>query len=239
MSSSESILTVAEAEIGYPDVTVLSDVNFRLQAKSFTGVLGSNGSGKSTLLKSLLGILPLRGGRIETTSPKGTVLQLGYVPQRESLDSVFPLSAMEMVLMGACAWVPPARFYGKEAREWARQCMHQTGVADLAAKPFSHLSGGQKQRVLIARALTAKPDLLVLDEPTAGVDVAATTSILELLKRLQSEQGLSILMVNHDLSAIRQTAEQILWVREGRVAAGSASEILHQAQVEALTELRL
>src|SRR5438874_4152227 len=144
----ELVLTLEHVAVGYGRRLVLPDVNLRLERGSFTGLLGANGSGKSTLLKTLLGILPPLGGRFVLEPLNGRQPVLGYMPQRESLDPIYPLSSFEIVLMAACGRVGPGRFINKAERGFARQCLAETGASDLAAKLFSQLSGGQKQRVL-------------------------------------------------------------------------------------------
>ena len=135
--------------------------------------------------------------------------------------------------MGACGRVGAGRFLSREDREVARDCLARTEATDLEKRRFAELSGGQKQRVLIARALVAEPDLLLLDEPTAGVDPAATTSIAELLQRLNAD-GMTLVMVNHDLPVVRRVARTVLWVAEGKVERGSAAEMLNAAHLEQL-----
>ena len=110
---------------------------------------------------------------------------------------------------------------------------------DLSGKNFSQLSGGQRQRVLIARALTAKPDFLLLDEPTAGIDAAATQAIMELLRRLHEQQRLTILMVNHDLTAVRKAVEEVIWLHQGKVLFGPVGELLSREKIEEIMELEI
>jgi len=233
------LLILDRLAVGYESQVVLGDINFALQAGSFTGLLGTNGSGKSTLLKTILGILPPVSGRVMFGERNGHAPILGYVPQREVLDPVYLLSSFEVVLMGACGRVGPGRFVGREERDWAHHCLREAGADDLSRQRFSQLSGGQRQRVLIARALATKPDLLLLDEPTAGIDANATQSILELLRRLHGERRLAILMVNHDLTAVRKTVEQVIWLHQGKVLFGPVAELLSREKIEEIMELEL
>jgi ABC-type Mn2+/Zn2+ transport system ATPase subunit len=210
-----------------------------LERGSFTGLLGANGSGKSSLLKTVLGILPPLGGRIVFNPIDGRAPVLGYMPQRESLDPIYPLSSFEIVLMAACGRVGPGRFFGKTEREFARHCLEETGASDLAPKLFSQLSGGQKQRVLMARALATKPDFLLLDEPTAGIDVHATRSIMEVLKQIHTQHQQTVLLVSHDLATVRQYAQEVIWLHEGKVLHGPVSELLTRGKIEELLDLEL
>ena len=235
----DGFLTLEDVAVGYGRRVVLADVRLRITRGSFTGLLGANGSGKSTLIKTIIGVIPPLAGRVRFHPIDGCEPGLGYVPQRETLDSIFLLSSLEVVLMGASGRVAPGRFFGRPEREWARQCLEQTGAADLANRRFSELSGGQKQRVLVARALAAKPDFLLLDEPTAGIDAAASQAILELLRRIHERQKLTVLMVNHDLAAVRQCARDVIWLHEGKVLQGSAGELLTRDKVEEILKLQL
>src|SRR5262245_55920098 len=144
-----------------------------------------------------------------------------------------------MVLMAACARVRPGRFLNQGEKDWARRCLEETGAGGLARQRFSELSGGQKQRVLIARALMSCPEFLLLDEPTAGIDSAATQAVVELLKRLHEKQKLTILLVNHDLGVVRQCAQEILWLHEGAVHQGPVDDMLRRECVEQFLGLRL
>ena len=229
------MLTVEKAALGYGRRAVLRHVNLEIARGSFAGVLGPNGSGKTTLLKTLAGIIPPLEGRVVL---QGTPV-LGYVPQREALDPLGLLAAMEVALMGVCGRIGPGRRLGRAGRDLTRQCLRDCGAEDLAQQRFGQLSGGQKQRVLIARALAAQPDFLVLDEPTAGIDAAAAQAIAQLLVKLHRERGLTILLVTHDLALARQHLQEVVWVRDGRVEHGPVSQFLTRDKIEEMLELQL
>lgn len=222
--------------IGYPDHVVVPDIQVELPRGGFTGLLGANGSGKSTLLKTLLGLLPPLAGAV-TFDPAAGRPRIGYVPQRATLDPLFLLSSFEVVLLAACGRVGPFRRIPDPERELARQCLRDTGAETLARRRFAELSGGQQQRVLIARALMTRPDLLVLDEPTAGIDAAAARDILETLQRLHDERRLTILMVNHDLPLVRRYVRDVIWLHQGRVLHGPVETLLSREKIEELMEL--
>ena len=234
----ESLLALDHVAIGYGRRVVLTDVSVTLRRGSFTGLLGANGTGKSTLIKTILGILPPVAGRVEVHPIAGRPPVFGYVPQREALDPLFLLSSFEVALMGACGRVPPGRLFNAAEKDFARECLRQAGADNFAGKRFSELSGGQKQRVLIARALTARPDFLLLDEPTAGIDAAASEAILELLRRLH-QQPMTILMVNHDLAAVRRSVQDVIWLHHDRILHGPVGELLHRDKIEAMLDLQL
>lgn len=232
------LLTLDDVAVGYGRRVVLSGLDVKVQRGSFTGLLGANGSGKSTLIKSIIGVIPPLSGKIQFAPQDGREPVLGYVPQREALDSLFLFSSHEVVMMGCCGRVRPGRSYGREDRAWVQQCLEAAGAGDLSGRHFSELSGGQKQRVLIARALAAKPDLLILDEPTAGIDAVASRAIMELLGRIHREQQLTVLMVNHDLAAMREYIQHVLWLHEGKLTHGSADELLTRDKLEEMLKLQ-
>ena len=148
----------------------------------------------------------------------GALPVLGYVPQRDSLDPLWPLSAFEVALMGTYGRLGAGRVAGAAEYQLVRECLAQAGATDLERKAFSVLSGGQKQRVLIARALATQPDILLLDEPTAGIDPETTVAVMEMLSRLHRERHLTILMVNHDLPLARKHTTDVLRVADGKVS---------------------
>ncbi len=235
----DAALSLEHVAVGYGRRVVLPDVNLSLRCGSFTGLLGANGSGKSTILKTVLGIIPPLGGRIVLNPVAGRPPVFGYMPQRESLDPIYPLSSFEVVLMGVCGRVKPGSRISSAEKEWAHQCLRETGADQLSRKLFSELSGGQKQRVLLARALATKPDLLLLDEPTAGIDALATKAIMELLGKIHGAQRQTIIMVSHDLTTVRENAKAVIWLHEGKVLHGAVSELLTLDKIQELLDLEL
>ena len=217
----EVILQLQDVAAGYPGRLVLEGISCSFARGAFTGLLGPNGSGKTTLLKTIAGILPALAGKVSWSGK----VRIGYVPQRDALDPIFLLSSLEVVLMVT-----------RNEKAWALECMRSTGVDELARKRFSELSGGQKQRVLIARALATRADFLMLDEPTAGVDPGAAGTIMELLRKIH-QQGLTILMVSHDVALMRRYPQRIVWIHGGKVEEGSASEMLGRERVFQMFEL--
>jgi manganese/zinc/iron transport system ATP- binding protein len=235
----QPLVTLEHLSVGYGRTTVLPDLQITFKRGNFLGLLGANGSGKSTLIKTILGIIPPISGSIRLHPIDGHEPRLGYVPQRESFDPLYLLSSFEVVLMGATQRVPPGRRFGAEEKQLALDCLEQAGARNLIRNRFSELSGGQKQRVLIARALTTKPDLLVLDEPTAGIDAAAAEAIMQLLERLHQKQQMTILMVNHDLHAVRKLVQEVIWLHEGKLLRGPVSELLKPEKIQEILDLQL
>jgi ABC-type Mn2+/Zn2+ transport system ATPase subunit len=233
--SENPILDLQSVAVGYGRHAVLSDLTFSLRRGCFYGLLGANGSGKTTLLKTIAGILRPLHGAVILHPPTA----LGYVPQRDQLDPIFIFSAFEVAQMGVCGRVSAGLPIGSSERDRVHECLRRTGADGFSTQRFSELSGGQKQRVLIARALAAEADFLLLDEPTAGIDAAATRAIMELLCERNRERALTILMVNHDIGAMRRTVSEVLWAHQGKVLRGPADEMLRRERIEELLELQL
>ena len=229
------IVTLDNLAIGYDRQPVLSGISLSIMRGSFTAILGANGSGKTTLLKTLLGLLPTMTGKIQIAAPA----VFGYVPQAIEFDPLFLLTGFEVALMGTYRRVGAGRFVPANEREFVRECLRATGAEDFAREKFPELSGGQKQRVLIARALATKPDVLVLDEPTAGVDAAATHALLEFISQIHAEKKLTILLVTHDLPLVRKHAEQVIWLHQGKILNGAAAELLTRGRMAEIFEMEV
>ena len=236
---SEPVITFDSLAIGYDGRAVLSGISLAIAHSSFTALLGANGSGKSTLLKTLLGLQPPVAGRITIAAPLNPPLMFGYVPQSTELDPLYPLTGFDVALMGTFGRVGPGRFPPYEEREFVRDCLRATAADGFAHKKFSRLSGGQKQRILIARALATRPDVLVLDEPTAGVDAAATHALLEFISQIHAERKLTILLVTHDLPLVRQHAQQIIWLHQGRILHGTVAELFTPERMAEIFEMEV
>ncbi len=224
------LVTLRDASFGYEGRPILEQVSFAVEAGDFVALLGPNGAGKTTLLRGIVSLIPLLAGTLDYGFDRGAN-PLGYVPQREALDPIFPLTASEVVLMGTYARLSPLRPVGRAERRIAAQCLEQVGMQTVGEQRFSSLSGGQKQRALIARALAAEPLLLVLDEPTAGVDPGAASAIMNVVARLNRERGLTVLLVTHQLRMLHSLARVVVWVQGGRAMHGSAEEMLAPARV--------
>jgi ABC-type Mn2+/Zn2+ transport system ATPase subunit len=227
--NSDSVVRLSNAAFGYDGRRVVSGVDLEVGPGAFFGIVGPNGAGKTTLFRGILGLVEPIEGRVERLERA-----IGYVPQRETLDPIFPLRVDEVVFMGAYGRLSGWRGLSRVERELAQTCLERVAMADHAHASFSSLSGGQRQRVLIARALMARPNLLLLDEPTSGVDRAAEARILEVLEDLNRRDGIAVLLVSHQLALVRKAVAEILWVAEGRVVRGSAVEMLRPENLDAL-----
>jgi len=217
----KDLVSFRQVTLGYGRRTVLANLNFAIPEGDFLGLVGPNGAGKTTVLRALLGSLRPQAGTI-TREPG---LRFGYVPQSDRVEYGFPLHVLDVVLMGRYDRIGLARRPGREDRERAFAALDHVGMAELAERPITTLSGGQKQRMLIARALVGEPNLLVLDEPTTGMDPFATAQILNLVRALHEEDGLTVLMVSPALNEVANYVERIALVVRGSFRIGAVDEI--------------
>lgn len=216
--------------VGYHQRAILTDISLRVEAGSFWGIVGPNGSGKTTLVKTFAGILRPVDGTLERTPD----LTFGYVPQRNNLDDIFPLTVLDVVLMGRFPRLGIGRRITGTDRNLARDYMRQVAVDHLADQPFRILSGGQKQRVLIARALAFEPDVLVFDEPTTGMDLSGELEMMQLILGLHERLNRTVLMITHDLNLVANYAQRLIVVHEGCVKTGSVTELMSDENLTAI-----
>jgi ABC-type Mn2+/Zn2+ transport system ATPase subunit len=221
------LLKAKALSVGYGRRSVLHNINFSIERGDFLGVMGPNGSGKTTLLKTFLGLLKPLSGSIESHKSSSGRLLFGYVPQRESLDLHYPLTSLEVALMGRYGRIGIFRRASKKDTDIALACLKQTRMDSFADRPYRALSGGQKQRVLIARALAAEPEILLLDEPTNGMDMNSERAIMELLKELREEKQATIVFVTHLLSTIEKYAQRVAIITsDGELLVGQKEELM-------------
>ncbi len=200
-----------DLSLGYDGKIILNHLNFSIRAGDYFCIVGENGSGKSTLMKTMLHLQPALGGRIvygEEVTPR----EIGYLPQQTEVQRDFPASVKEIVLSGCQSRCGLRPYYNKEEKALARQSMEKLGIEKLAGRCYRELSGGQQQRVLLARALCAAKKILFLDEPAAGLDPKVTEDMYELVRKLKEEDGITIVMISHDIEAALLFADHILHV---------------------------
>ena len=209
-----SIIEIKNLSFCYHKQKILENVNLNVEEKDFLAIIGPNGGGKSTLLKLILGINPIKDGSIKTFGevPKKNLSKIGYVPQNTNVNTDFPIKVLEVVLMGHIGEKSPLFGYGKEEKLCALGALAQVGMEKFANSKIGELSGGQRQRVMIARALCAHPKILILDEPTASIDIEGQKLIYELLKTLNSY--ITIIVVSHDISVIMKYANKVVHVNK-------------------------
>lgn len=206
-----SLLTCKDLSVGYDGVAVLEHLNFSVESGDYLAVVGENGAGKSTLMKTLLGLRrPLCGEILYGDGLRKN--EIGYLPQQTTVQKDFPASVREVVLSGCLARCGLRPFYRREEKERADRMMEKLRVAELAARCYRELSGGQQQRVLLARALCATEKLLLLDEPTASLDPKVTEELYALIEGLNRTDGVTVIMISHDIRAALRYADHILHI---------------------------
>lgn len=216
-----ALVELRAATLGYQDAEVLRGVEFAICAGEFVAVVGPNGSGKSTLIKSILGLASRTAGELNLFGVPaehfGERWRIGYVPQRHTAGGPIPATVREVVSSGRLPRTGLWRLPRAADRSAVSHAIDRVGIGDLAARPVHQLSGGQQRRVLIARALAAESELLLLDEPTAGVDVDAQAALVDVLGAL-SRQGVTIAVVTHDLEPFSPHLTRVVWVSHGAIA---------------------
>ncbi len=218
-------VVVSNLTVKYGKHEVFSDVSFAVESGDYIGIAGPNGSGKTSLVKALLGIIPVASGSISICDQKGNLLPVGYLPQKSiQSDPLFPARVREVVALGLLADKRGARFLNSDDRQKVDLVLHKLGVLELANNKIGSLSGGQQQRVLLARAMVNSPRLLVLDEPTSALDPRVREEFYGLLGKLNSEDGVTILLISHDMSSIGKYTKKLLYLDRGIVFYGTYDE---------------
>ena len=212
-------ITVEDVTVERGGHTVLTDVSFEVDAGTLMGVLGPNGAGKSTLFDSIVGILSTTKGTITLRGAAARKGALAYVPQRDSINWVFPATVLDVVTMGRSGKVAWLRQPGKQDKETVQMCLERVGLWEHRSDMVTELSGGQRQRVFIARALAQEASVILLDEAFSGVDVGAQEGIVEVLQSLRDE-GRIVLLATHDLTNLAQRFDQILCINHHVCACG-------------------
>ncbi len=216
--NSEPAIEIRRLSFRYQGPTILQNVSLTIRSGEMVAIVGPNGGGKTTLLKLILGLLRAEHGEVRVFGrpPRRSWAQIGYMPQHSHLDPDFPVTVLDTVLMGRLG--PTHRFgpMGRKERELSMEKLEQVGLVDKAHQPLNALSGGQRQRVLIARALVTEPRLLLLDEPTANLDLRVENEFHQLLRKLN--RTLTVALVSHDLGFVSPLVDRVVCVnREVRV----------------------
>ena len=228
------VLEVKAVSKRFGDKVVLDDVTFHVPIGEFLCLCGPNGAGKSTLLKAILGLVEPDAGsiRISGLSAREGRSKIGYVPQRKGFDRDFPASPLEVIVANLRGrW--PLRIT-KEERDLAMSMLEKTGASSLAHAQMRDLSGGETQRVFLARALATKPDLLVLDEPTAGVDVGGRAAIVDLMAEISGSDSIAAILVTHNLQAVARCAERVVYLERSVKAWGLWTELSGDRDLSAI-----
>ena len=229
----EPVLQLEQVFFHYGRRLVLDDINLSVFPGDFLGVVGPNGSGKSTLLKIVLGLLQPTAGNVAVLGQDRKKFRqwnrIGYVAQNAiAFNYGFPATVREVVMSGLTASLGLFRRAGARERQRVAEVLEQTGVTDLQDRLVGELSGGQQQRVFIARALVSRPELLILDEPTVGVDVEAQERFYELLDELRREEGITLMMVSHDIGVVTEHVDNVACLNKKMYFHGSPADFMSQ-----------
>ncbi|MBQ5969905.1 MAG: metal ABC transporter ATP-binding protein [Clostridia bacterium] len=220
-----ALIECKNVSLGYENRIVCSGLNFRVERGDFLSVVGENGSGKSTLMKAILGLKETADGHLHFGDGL-TARQIGYLPQQTTLQRDFPASVQEVVLSGCLAAKGRHLFFQKAQRDRAAAAMARLDLLGLKHRCYRELSGGQQQRVLLARALCATETLLLLDEPVAGLDPLVTADFYRLVQTLNREDGVTVIMVSHDLFDALALSTHILHMQGGSAFFGTRDDYL-------------
>lgn len=223
MSPPEVLLQTTDLSLGYGQRTVLREVNLVIHAGEFWFFLGPNGEGKTTLIRAILGMLPVASGRLWLDPEMGRRERMGFVPQRCDINPTLPTTVREFVLLGLVGLrtTPHER---NDRLDWA---LDKVGLGGLQDKDYWALSGGQRQRALVARALVRRPSVLILDEPTNGLDLATEDTLLRFLAALNREAHLTILFVTHAMAIAARYATHLAFFQGGKVVSGTRQGLLN------------
>ncbi len=229
-------LICEDLSLGYDGKTVVEDLNFSVSKGDYLCIVGENGSGKSTLMKTLLHLKKPLGGAIRFGEGL-TQKKIGYLPQQTVVQRDFPASVKEIVRSGCINQGGITPFYTKKEKALVQKNMEMMGILPLQNRCYRELSGGQQQRVLLARALTATQEMLVLDEPGAGLDPKVTQEMYDLIQTLNQKMGITIVMVSHDVGAAVHYASHILHVSQKPLFFGTKEDYLNTAVGKAFASL--
>ncbi|MBI5755719.1 MAG: metal ABC transporter ATP-binding protein [Nitrospirae bacterium] len=234
------IIEVKKLGVKYGGIGVLSGLSFDIEEGDYIGIIGPNGSGKTTLLKSILGIVRPDNGSVRIFDCACHKLRchhkakIGYIPQKGQIDPNFPVTVRETVMMGRYSSIGLLRRPTGRDMDLVIDALREVGMEGYIAAPLGHLSGGQQQRVLIARALVQQPEVLLMDEPTTGIDTPTQHSIIKLISNLQKDLALTVLLVTHDINMIIPYVDMMALINTKLYAVGKPSEVLHE---KTLTEI--
>ncbi|MCQ2910752.1 MAG: metal ABC transporter ATP-binding protein [Clostridia bacterium] len=218
-----SLLSCKNLSMSYDNNNALTDISFDVDNGDYLCIVGENGSGKSTLLKGLLGLMSPISGEIlfgDNLKPN----EIGYLPQQQSINRSFPASCFEVVLSGTLSKKGLIPFYNKHDKARALDAMQKLNILSLKNKSYKQLSGGQQQRVLLARALCATDKLLIVDEPTTGLDPLISSEFYKLIHKLNKLYGITIIMTSHDINSLTKYATKILHLKNNVQFIGTYDE---------------
>ena len=220
-----ALITCQNLSFAYEGSAAVSGLNFEVHSGDYLCIVGENGSGKSTLIKGLLRLKTPQSGEMQMDEGLRHN-EIGYLPQQTAAQKDFPASVYEVVLSGSLSGRGILPFYSRADKDLAKKNMSLLGIEDLQRKCYRELSGGQQQRVLLARALCATKKLLLLDEPVAGLDPIVTQELYHIIKEINKETGITVIMVSHDIHSAVKYASHILHLKNKQLFFGEAGEYI-------------
>lgn len=234
-----SVVSINNLTFSYSKENILEDINLTVNENDFLAIIGPNGGGKSTLLKNILGIQTPNSGTVKVLGENAekNLSKIGYVPQNTNINTDFPIKVIEVVMMGHVGHKRPLFGYKKEEITCALGALKQVGMEKFSEKKIGSLSGGQRQRVMIARALCANPSILLLDEPTASIDVDGQKQIYDLLKELN--KSITVIVVSHDISVILSYANKVAHINKTLTFHDIEHETSHHQDKEHFCEVEM
>lgn len=219
----ENILEVKNLLVNLDHENIVDDISFTVRRGEALAIIGPNGAGKTVLFRTLLGLLPHRG---IVEWQKG--IRIGYVPQKFFVEKSFPITVQEFFLLKSLHfWMPDNAFLGHLPHELSLVGLEK----EILAKPLSELSGGQMQRILISWAMLNHPDVLLFDEPTAGIDIGAEETIYTILHKLQNDRGTTIILISHDLNVVYRYADNVLCINKAMICHGKPENVLNPKEL--------
>jgi ABC-type Mn2+/Zn2+ transport system ATPase subunit len=227
-----AIIQFDRATFGFPGVVALKEITLSIHAGEFVGVIGPNGSGKTTLCRAVLGLMAPLEGHLHIFDCACDELrchhraQIGYLPQKGVVDRNFPVTVLETVMMGRYGALGLLKRPAAADREIAMEALTHVGMESHRDTALGHLSGGQQQRVFIARALAQQPKVLLLDEPTTGLDITTQHNVIELVQHLHDDLKLTVLLITHDINMIRSRVDRLVLLKTRLYAFGRPADVL-------------
>lgn len=232
------IIVANNLAAGYKDTTVWSGADLKIYSGEFIGLLGPNGAGKTTLFRLILGLARPKKGTLNVfgDNPRKGNMRIGYVPQRRYVDSESKLQAVEYVRLGINGnrWGFSLASQTQKERQAALDVLATVDATNLAYRPLRELSGGELQRVFLAQALVGKPELLLLDEPLANLDIRRETQLIRLVYSVAKKQNIAVLLIAHDINPLLPVVDRIIYIANGKVASGKPDKIITTSQLSAL-----
>lgn len=227
------MLSVENLTVSYEDLPVFKNLHVAFQPGKITGIIGPNGAGKSTLIKAMLGLKKVQTGRVtyQEKSMKAMQKKIAYVEQRKDLDLTFPIDVEDLILTGTYASLGLFKSPGKKERVAAKDALEKVGLTPFSNRQIGNLSGGQLQRVFVARAIVQNAEVIILDEPFVGIDLASETAIMKILQGWKNE-GKTILVVHHDLNKVTQYFDDLVVMNHGVIDFGPTAEVYTAKNIE-------